>query len=58
MEVFRLSSEAAISVRITTYLGERPIPVRFSMRWMTISKMYLRKVRAGKSVVHVKLSEK
>ena len=57
MEVFRLSSEAAISARITTYLVEKSIPVRLPVKWITISKMYLRNVRAGKSVVRFKLSE-
>jgi hypothetical protein len=53
MQVFRLSSEVAISARITTYLGENPIPVRLPVRWMTISKMYLRKARVGKSVSYM-----
>lgn len=53
MEVFKLSSAVAKSARITTYLEEKPIPVRLAVRWMTISKMYLRKVRVGKSVSYM-----
>lgn len=58
MVPFRLSSEAAKSARITMYFVEKFAPVRLPVRWMTISKIYLRKLRAGNSVKWSKLSEK